>query len=138
MRALIIRHQVVAPDRPSAVRHPVTLLKVVRTKRTAEPAPAGRAATKVTGPCLVEIFIVQPDIVALVERLHCPIPLELSGFKQNHAKRLTVKFPRQADSSRTCTDNAYISFQGRPSRHVICVDDQVKCFPKKREWPLCV
>src|SRR5690242_12911298 len=110
MGTLVIRHQIRAPDRPAAVRYPVPRLEVVRIERSAEPSPAVRAAAKVAGSRLIEVFVMQPDIVALVERLRRAVAPELAGFEQDHTERLTVEFPRQADSGRTCTNDADVRF----------------------------
>ena len=89
----------------------------------AESAPTVRAAAEIARPSLVKILVVQADTLALVQRLPGAVATQFAPLEQDHAERLSVELPRQADGGRAAANDANFSFQDGAVGHTACVNN---------------
>jgi len=106
--------QLLAPDRPSAVRYPGTGLEIDWIVRRAVPSPvAGGTAEKVKPRRFQREVRLSNDLTA-IEILHRRLEVEPSALEKDDTQRGVCPFPRDADSCRASTDDAQVTLDDTP------------------------
>ena len=106
VRAFVIRHQLLEPEWPAAMRHPIASLEIPGIERPAPAAPAIAAATEETCAATICEFIGHASGLAAIQVAGRIIRLEAAAFKHTGIDAMGVELAREGKAGNAATDNA--------------------------------
>ncbi len=124
--ARIVRLQVRAGNRPTAIRYPRSRFEVDRLQRAAPASPVHRGAPQAAQPGGFQRHVVQANLLAAGEVLGAGFRIEPAAFQYDDFLVRIAECERQRDACCTGADDAQVRPQPRTSRDGSSVDDQLR------------
>ncbi len=110
VRDAVVRIEIRATDRPSAVRHPVAALEIDGIEQGAATAPDAQRAAEEAQARLVEVVVGHADVRAAVQVLRRLLEVEAAAFEQADAVPELHQPSRQRDAGDAGADDADVAF----------------------------